>query len=56
MDTRSGSEPAFILRITWPRCAFTVISLMPSSPPTCLFNSPATTSPITSRSRGVNDS
>ncbi len=29
--TRSASEPAFILRITWPRCAFTVISLMPSS-------------------------
>ena len=38
--TRSGSESAFILRMTWPLCAFTVISLMPSSPPTCLFNRP----------------
>jgi hypothetical protein len=28
-------------------------SLMPSSPATCLFNSPDTTSAITSRSRGV---
>ena len=50
-----GSESAFILRITWPRCAFTVISLMPSSPPTCLFSSPDTTSAITSRSRRVSD-
>ena len=32
MFTRSASEPAFLLRITLPRCAFTVISLMPSSP------------------------
>jgi hypothetical protein len=31
MLTRSASEPASILRITCPRCAFTVISLMPSS-------------------------
>ena len=31
--TRSGSESAFILRITWPRCAFTVISLIPSGRP-----------------------
>jgi hypothetical protein len=29
--TRSASEPASIFRITWPLCAFTVISLMPSS-------------------------
>ena len=29
--TRSARESAFILRITLPRCAFTVISLMPSS-------------------------
>lgn len=36
--TRSGSESAFILRITWALWAFTVISLMPSSLPTCLFN------------------
>jgi two-component sensor histidine kinase len=48
-------ESAFILRITWPRCALTVISLMPSSPPTCLFSSPDTTSAITSRSRDVSD-
>jgi len=38
--TRSARESAFIFRITLPRCAFTVISLMPSSPPTCLFNRP----------------
>jgi len=49
--TNSGSESAFIFRITWPLWALTVISLMPSSPPTCLFNSPETTSAITSRSR-----
>ena len=41
--TRSARESAFIFRITLPRCAFTVISLMPSSPPTSLFNSPETT-------------
>src|SRR5574337_963784 len=35
--TRSGREPAFIFCITLPRCALTVISLMPSSPPICLF-------------------
>jgi hypothetical protein len=39
MFTRSASEPAFIFRITLPRCAFTVISLMPSSPH--LFVQPA---------------
>src|SRR5262249_31886404 len=42
-----GSESAFILPITIPRCFFTVISQMPSSPPTCLFNSPETTNAIT---------
>ncbi len=36
--TRSGREPAFIFCITLPWCALTVISLMPSSPPICLFN------------------
>ena len=41
--TKSATELAFIFCITWPRCAFTVISVMPSSPPTCLFNSPETT-------------
>ena len=40
--TRSARESAFIFRIMLPRCAFTVISLMPSSLPTCLFNSPET--------------
>ena len=39
--TRSASERAFIFSITRPRCAFTVISLIPSSPPTCLFRRPA---------------
>jgi hypothetical protein len=38
-----------------PRCAFTVISLIPSSPPTCLFNRPETTSSITCRSRWERD-
>ena len=55
MFTSAGSESAFIFRITWPRCAFTVISLIPSSPPTCLFKRPETTSAMTSRSRGVSD-
>src|SRR5215472_11149575 len=27
---RSGSDAAFIFRMTWPRCTFTVISLMPT--------------------------
>ena len=56
MPTNSANDVAFIFRITLPRCAFTVISLMPSSPPTCLFSSPETTSAITSRSREVSDS
>ena len=51
MVTRFGSESAFILRITWPLWAFTVISLMPSSPPTCLVKSPLTTNAITCCSR-----
>ena len=53
--TRSARDSAFILCITRPRCAFTVISLMPSSPPTCLFKRPETTSAITCRSRPVRD-
>src|SRR3974377_757884 len=53
--TRCAREPAFIFRITLPRCALTVISLMPSSPPTRLLGNPETTSVITSRSRGVSD-
>src|SRR5580693_5127801 len=36
-------ELAFIFRITLPRCALTVISEMPSIPPTCLFNQPEAT-------------
>jgi hypothetical protein len=39
----------------WPRWAFTVISLMPSSPPTCLLNRLDTTNVVTSRSRGVSE-
>lgn len=40
MFTKLGNDAAFILRITLPRCALTVISLMSSSLPTCLFNIP----------------
>ena len=36
MVTRSASESACILRITLPRWAFTVTSLMPRSQPPCL--------------------
>ena len=53
--TRSHSESAFILRMSLPRCALTVISLMPNSPPTCLFIRPEMTRAITSRSRGLNN-
>ena len=55
MFTSSASESAFIFRIILPRCAFTVISLMPRSLPTCLCNRPETTNAMTSRSRGVSD-
>jgi hypothetical protein len=34
--TMSARESAFIFSITLPRCAFTVISLIPSFNPTCL--------------------
>ena len=51
VDEPHASERACILRIIFPRCALTVISLIPSSAPTCLFSRPATTSAITSRSR-----
>src|SRR5258707_15076639 len=53
--TRSARESAFIFCIILPRCAFTVISLIPSFKPTCLFNMPVTINFITSRSRGVSD-
>jgi hypothetical protein len=51
--TRSARESAFIFCITLPRCAFTVISLMPSSPPTCLFNRPETDEGGPERTSGV---
>src|SRR5437762_1071316 len=53
--TRAAREPEPILAITCWRCTFTVASLVPSSPATCLLSSPATTSASTSRSRGVNE-
>jgi hypothetical protein len=49
--TKLGTESAFIFCIILPRCAFTVISLIPSSPPICLFGRPETTNASTSRSR-----
>ena len=49
----SANEFAFIFRMTLPRCTFTLISLMPSSPPTCLLSNPEITNVITSRSRCV---
>jgi len=42
-----GEGVCGILRITWPRCALTVISVIPSSPPTCLFIRPDTTRAMT---------
>jgi uncharacterized protein YciI len=53
--TSAGRESAFIFCMTFPRCALTVISLMPISQPTCLFNSPEITNAMTSRSRLVSD-
>src|ERR1700734_2965019 len=53
--TRSAIESAFIFSMTLPRCAFTVISVMPSSLPTSLFGLPAATKAITWRSRPVSD-
>ena len=40
MRTRSASERARILRMTWPRCTLTVTSLIPSSAAICLFGAP----------------
>jgi len=51
--TSSTNDFARIFCMTLPRCIFTVISLVPSSPATCLFNRPRMTRLITSRSRGV---
>ena len=42
--TRSANDAACILRMTRPRWALMVISVVPSSPAICLFNRPATTS------------
>ena len=53
MPTNSGRDSASILRMTLPRCALTVISLIPSSSPTSLFGKPTTTNAMTSRSRAV---
>src|ERR1700685_4178583 len=49
--TKSTTDAAPIFCMTRPRCAFTVISLMPSSAPTCLLRSPDTTKAMTCRSR-----
>src|SRR5262245_53089008 len=49
--TKSGSDPAFILRITRPLCACSVMSLMPSSQPNCLFNRPEMTNTMTANPR-----
>ena len=54
--TNSASDSACILRITCPRCIFTVISLVPRSKAICLLSMPETTMPITSRSRAVSNS
>lgn len=51
--TNSARDSAFIFCIALPRCFFTVTSLMPRRPPTCLFRRPSTTRAITSRSREV---
>ena len=53
---RPASESACIFCITWPRCSFTVASLMPNSPAICLLRRPRTTSAITSCSRELSDS
>src|SRR5580698_2410253 len=52
--TSSGNDLACIFFITWLRCIFTVASLAPISPATCLFSMPETTRFITSRSRMLN--
>src|SRR5262245_51309243 len=49
MRARSSTEEAFILRMIWPRWAFTVTSLTPMSPAICLLSRPFNTSAITSR-------
>jgi hypothetical protein len=53
--TRSRREFAFIFSITSQWWALTLISLMPSYPPTCWFNKPETTSAITCRSRTLSN-
>jgi len=50
MRTKSARESARILRITFPRCALIVTSVVPNSPAICLFSNPATISVKTCRS------
>src|SRR3974390_426008 len=52
----SGSDRAFIFRIKWLRCTFTVDSVMPISAAICLFRRPAVTWIMTSRSRVLSES
>src|SRR5260221_1981124 len=47
----SGSERAFIFRIRWVRCTFTVDSAIPISLAICLLRRPATTWSMTSLAR-----
>jgi hypothetical protein len=49
--TKLAKDRACILRIRLPRWAFTAISVMPSSPATCLLGNPAETSVKIWRSR-----
>jgi hypothetical protein len=41
--TSSGKDLAYIFFSAWLRCIVTVVSLAPSSAPTCSFNIPETT-------------
>src|SRR5580698_6452049 len=50
--TRSANDSAFIFCMTRPRCALTVISLIPNSPATCLLSMPVTTRVMTCCSLG----
>lgn len=54
--TRSASDLAPIFCMMRPRWTFTVISLSPILPATCLFINPDATRAMISCSRGVKDS
>src|SRR6266568_3882640 len=56
MRSNSTTDSARILCMAWPRCILTVTSVVPNSLAICLFNIPAITNCITSRSRGVRES